>query len=93
MSKSSETIKWLDKTVKMLCKEFGVTAKVVESTHFKILFSSKSGKTCICVISKTTSDRNVRRIEIALIRRELKKRLDISVRNEYFTLQYQPSNY
>jgi hypothetical protein len=91
MSKSSETKKWLDKNLKILCKEFGVTAQVIESTHFKILFSSKSGETCMCVISKTTSDRNVRRIEISLIRRELKKRLGISVKNAFFSIQYTPT--
>ena len=93
MSKSNETIKWLNKTVNMLCKEFDLTASVIESTHFKIIFKNKFDKKCLCVISKTSKNRNIRRIEIALIRRELKNKLDLSVSNDYFTIQYQSLMY
>ena len=77
------------KTVNMLCKEFNLTARVIESTHFKIIFKNKFDKKCLCVLSKTSCNRNTRRIEIALIRRELKNKLDLSVNNDCFTIQYQ----
>jgi hypothetical protein len=90
MSKTNETEKWIEKTVKMLCEEFNVTAKIVSAVHIKVYFTNAVGKTCLCVLSKTTSDQNVRHIEIGLIRRELRNKLEVKVDRDFFTMSYQP---
>lgn len=90
MSKSNETTKWIRKTVQMLCDEFNVTARIVNAHHFKVYFTNASGKSCLCVLSKTTGDKNSRHIEIGLIRRELRNKLDLNVNRECFHMQYQP---
>ena len=87
--KANKTKMFLNKTVKRLCREFDLTATVIESTHFKVYFQNKFGEKCMFVLSKTSSNRNVRRVEIALIRRELKSKLDTIVSNDFFTMQYQ----
>lgn len=90
MSKTNETTKWIRKTVQMLCDEFNVTARIVKSHHFKVYFTNVSGKSCLCVLSKTTGDRNSRHIEIGLIRRELRNKLDLDVDRDLFHMQLQP---
>lgn len=90
MSKTNEAEKWIEKTVKMLCEEFNVTAKVVSAAHIKVYFTNEVGKTCLCVLSKTASDQNVRHIEIGLIRRELRNKLEVKVDRDFFTMSYQP---
>jgi len=90
MSKSNQTIKWVEKTVEMLCSEFNVTARVVVSGHIKIYFSNKEGKSCLCVLSKSSGDINCRHIEIGLIRRELRNKLGMNVRRDSFLMQLQP---
>ena len=91
MSKSNESIKWVNKTVQMLCNEFDVTARVVVSGHIKIYFSNEHGESCLCVLSKSSGDINARHIEIGLIRRELRNKLGISVCRDSFMIQLQPS--
>lgn len=77
----------------MLCTEFDITAEVIESSHFKVTFRNKNGKSCMCVLSKTSSDGKSRHIEIGLIRRELRERLNLEVSRKCFTLQYQSNIY
>jgi len=80
---------FIKKTVKKLCNEINLSARVTESTHFKICFTDKFDKKCFCVLSKTPSDKQSRHIEIALIRRELKRNFDIAVSRDNFTIQFQ----
>ena len=80
---------FIKKIVNKLCKEFNLDASVIESKHFKIIFKNKFDKKCLFVISKTSSDMQSRHIEIALIRRELKRKFDLAVSRDNFTIQYQ----
>jgi hypothetical protein len=88
MSKNAEL--WIKKTVKNICNEFNVSAKVVIGDHSKIYFTNFNGETCMCVLSKTSGDKNVRHIEIGRIRRELRNKLGVDVKRDFFTLSYAP---
>lgn len=92
MSKTNETTKWVNKTVQMLCNEFHVTARIVIANHIKVYFSNSEGKSCLCIFSKTTGDKNARHIEIGLIRRELRNKLGVEVDRDCFHMQLQPSS-
>jgi hypothetical protein len=92
MSKTNETTRWVNKTVQMLCNEFKVTARIVIANHIKVYFTNSQGKSCLCVLSKSTGDKNARHIEIGLIRRELRNKLDVDVDRECFHMQLQPSS-
>jgi hypothetical protein len=74
--------------VKMICKDYELTAEIIESTHYKIIFRNKFNEKCLCVLSKTSSNKKNRQVEIGLIRRELQRKFNLSVSNNYFTLQY-----
>ena len=58
--------------------------------HIKIIFKNSSGQSCLLCLAKSSSDKNVRHIEIGLIRRELRKKLNIETRRDCFTLSYSP---
>ncbi len=88
MSSSKNRI-FLFKLVKTICKDFNLTAEIIESTHYKIIFRNKFNEKCLCVLSKTSSNKQNRHVEIGLIRRELQRKFNLSVSNNYFTLQYQ----
>lgn len=92
MSKTNETLKWIRQTVQMLCDEFNVSARIVATNHIKVYFSNAEGKCCMCVLSKSSGDRNARHIEIGLIRRELRNKLGVNVGRESFLIQLQPSS-
>jgi hypothetical protein len=47
----------------------------------------------MCVIAKSTGDKNSRHIEIGLIRRELRNKLGVDADRDLFTMSYQQTSF
>lgn len=76
---------------KRLCQDYDLTFKVKVDKHIKITFWNGSGQSCLLCLAKTSSDKNIRHIEISLIRRELRQKLNVETRRDSFTISYSPS--
>ena len=87
---SKDKRRWIQKIVRAICEEFHVSARVVNGDHPKLYFTNSEGKTCLCVLSKTSGDSNILHVEIGLIRRELRNKLGVNASRDFFTLSYMP---
>ena len=92
MAKPTDSIKWVKKIGERLSEEYHLTFQVKVDKHIKITFWDGSGKSCLLCLAKSSSDKNVRHIEIGLIRRELRRKFNIETRRDYFHMQLQPSS-
>ena len=90
MAKPTDSIKWVNKIGEMLSKEYHLTYQVKIDKHIKITFWNGSGQSCLLCLAKSSSDKNVRHIEIGLIRRELRRKFNIDPPRNCFTLSYSP---
>jgi hypothetical protein len=90
MAKPTDSIKWVYKIGERLSEEYHLTFQVKVDKHIKIIFWNDSGQSCLLCLAKSSSDKNVRHIEIGLIRRELRKKLNLETRRDCFTLSYSP---
>jgi hypothetical protein len=88
MAKPTDSIKWVYKIGEMLSKEYRLTFQVKIDKHIKITFWNGSGQSCLLCLAKSSSDKNVRHIEIGLIRRELRRKFNIDPPRNCFTLSY-----
>jgi hypothetical protein len=90
MAKPTDSIKWVKKIGARLSEEYHLTFQVKVDKHIKITFWNSAGQSCLLCLAKSSSDKNVRHIEIGLIRRELRRKLLIDIDRDLFSLQYQP---
>jgi hypothetical protein len=88
MAKPTDSIKWVYKIGEMLSKEYRLTFQVKIDKHIKITFWNGYGQSCLLCLAKSSSDKNVRHIEIGLIRRELRRKFNIDPPRNCFTLSY-----
>ena len=88
MAKPTDSIKWINKIGSKLSEEYHLTFQVKIDKHIKITFWNGSGQSCLLCLAKSSSDKNVRHIEIGLIRRELRRKLNIDPPRKCFTLSY-----
>ena len=92
MAKPTDSIKWVKKIGERLSEEYHLTFQVKVDKHIKITFWDSSGQSCLLCLAKSSSDKNVRHIEIGLIRRELRRKFNIETRRDCFHMQLQPSS-
>jgi len=90
MAKPTDSIKWVKKIGERLSEEYHLTFQVKVDKHIKITFWDSSGQSCLLCLAKSSSDKNVRHIEIGLIRRELRRKFNIETRKDSYTLSYAP---
>jgi hypothetical protein len=90
MAKPTDSIKWVNKIGERLSEEYHLTFQVKVDKHIKITFWDGSGQSCLLCLAKSSSDKNVRHIEIGLIRRELRRKFNIETRKDSYTLSYAP---
>ena len=90
MAKPTDSIKWVKKIGERLSEEYHLTFRVKVDKHIKITFWDSSGQSCLLCLAKSSSDKNVRHIEIGLIRRELRRKFNIETRKDSYTLSYSP---
>jgi hypothetical protein len=90
MAKPTDSIKWVKKIGERLSEEYHLTFQVKVDKHIKITFWDGSGQSCLLCLAKSSSDKNVRHIEIGLIRRELRRKFNIKTRKDSYTLSYAP---
>ncbi len=90
MAKPTDSIKWIKRIGERLSEEYHLTFQVKVDKHIKILFWDGSGKSCLLCRVKSSSDKNIRHIEIGLIRRELRRKFNIETRKDSYSLSYAP---
>ena len=88
MAKPTDSIKWINKIGSKLSEEYHLTYQVKVDKHIKIIFWDSSGQSCLLCLAKSSSDKNIRHIEISLIRRELRKKFKIDASRDCFHIGY-----
>jgi len=86
-NKRKQNTYWLSKVVNEKSNEWKLNMVVQVNGHLKIIFTHEDGRKWILCTSNTSSDVNVRKNQISLIRRGFKENFDIEVERNDFSMQ------
>jgi hypothetical protein len=94
MSKSKAHVKWIEDALKRHKDDWNISVEISQNGHRKLVFKDVNGNKWMLVMATTSSDPNVRKKEISLIKRNFKKNFDIQVYDDDFSIQmYANKNY
>lgn len=88
MKKSKSNVRWIEDAMKKHKDDWDLDVTVTQNGHKKVLFSNSKGERWILTLASTSSDPNVRKKEISLLRTNLKRKFGIKTTNDDFSIQF-----